>query len=352
MNHALPDSLPTCRRCRGVTLIELMVALALGLIVSGAALALFTTNRQTYTATANLGRIEESGRTAFELMSRDVREGAGNACENGLDVANVVNGPASAWYTDWTGGIKGYGGSTDFSAPAGASAIGTARFNRVSGTDAIELKSSVSGGITIVTMPGHSSADIKVNTAATDFHVGDIAMACNFDHVAIFQINQVNGGGVNIVHNTGNNVAPGNCSHGLGFPTVCSPTGNAYDFGDHQPAVLAKLRATRWYVGYNGRIYNGQPGKSLYQSTVGNIGGTLTPVNNEIAEGVRDMQLTYLVEGASSYVDATAVAAADWSKVVAVNINLVMEGQDKVSTSQTVLQRGLQHIVTLRNRTQ
>ena len=63
---------------RGVTLIELMVALVLGLIVSGAALTLFVTNRQTYTASASLSRIQESERTAFELMSRDVREMAGD----------------------------------------------------------------------------------------------------------------------------------------------------------------------------------------------------------------------------------------------------------------------------------
>ena len=103
---------------------------------------------------------------------------------------------------------------------------------------------------------------------------------------------------------------------------------------------------------YNGRTYNGQPSRSLYFSTVKNTGGNLSVVNNEITQGVRDMQLGYLVPGAADYVDASAVAAADWGKVVAVNINMVMEGEDKISTNQAVLQRGLQHIVTLRNRAQ
>ncbi len=335
---------------RGVTLIELMVALVLGLIVSGAALTLFTTNRKTYTASESLGRIQESQRTAFELMSRDVREGAGNACEKGLDIANVVNNPTTNWYTDFTGGIKGYGGATNF--VSGGPVFGTTKFSRVNGTDAIELKSSVSSGLAIVTMPGHTSSDIKVNDPSNDLQDGDIAMACNFDHAAIFQITNVNTG-VNVVHNNGTGT-PGNCSKGLGYPTDCSgANGNAYDFGDHQPAVLAKLRATRWYIGYNGRTYNGQPSRSLYYSTVKNTAGTLTVVNNEITQGVRDMQLTYLVQGASTYVDASAITtAADWGKVVAVNISMAMEGEDKVSTNQAVLQRDLQHIVTLRNRAQ
>ncbi|WP_159016480.1 PilW family protein [Cognatiluteimonas profundi] len=331
---------------RGVTLIELMVALVLGLIVTGAALTLFVTNRKTYTASESLGRIQESQRTAFELMSRDVREGAGNACEKGLSVANVVNSPSGNWYTDFAGGIKGYDGGTDFS---GGPLFGTTKFLRVAGTDAIELKSSVSSGLAVVTMPGHTSSDIKVNDPNNDLHDGDIAMVCNFDHAAIFQITNVNLG-VNVVHNNGTGT-PGNCSKGLGFPTDCTDTnGNAYDFGDHQPAVLAKLRATRWYIGYNGRTYNGQPSRSLYLSNVKNTGGTLSVVNNEITQGVRDMQLTYLVQGASSYVGASAIATADWAKVVAVSIDMVMEGEDKVGTDQAVLQRGLQHIVTLRNR--
>ena len=47
---------------RGVTLVELMVAMVLGLVVSGAALALFMTNKQVYTASENLDRIQEASR--------------------------------------------------------------------------------------------------------------------------------------------------------------------------------------------------------------------------------------------------------------------------------------------------
>lgn len=333
-------------RVRGVTLIELMVAVVLGLIVSGAALALFVTNKQTFSASESLGRIQEGERTAFELMARDVREGAGNACEKGISVANVLNTPTANWYTDFSGGIRGYDGGTAFT--DAASAFGTGVGQRVSGTDAIELKSSVSSGVNVVVQPGHTSADIKVNTIASDFKAGDIAMACNFDHGAIFQISQVNGGGVNLVHNTANSTIPGNCTNGLAFPAKCSPPATDYDFGDNQPSILAKLRATRWYIGYNGHTYNGQASKSLYQSTVENIAGVLTPVNNEITEGVSDMQMKYLVEDATSYVDAAA--GTPWDKVLAVNLDLTLQGGDRVSTSNGVLQRHLQHVVTLRNR--
>ena len=142
---------------RGVTLIELMVALVLGLIVSGAALALFVTNKQTFTASESLGRIQEGERTAFELMARDVREGAGNACGNDVTQVNVINNPTAQWYTNWSGGIIGYdGGTTSPGTPFGTPATPE---SRVPGTDAIELHSSVDSGINVVrdSPPGNLS---------------------------------------------------------------------------------------------------------------------------------------------------------------------------------------------------
>jgi type IV pilus assembly protein PilW len=327
---------------RGVTLIELMVAVVLGLIVSGAALTLFLTNKQTYNTSESLGRIQESERTAFELMARDVREAAGNACEKGLAVANIIKPANAKWYTDFGSGIQGYDGAMAF----GDAAFGTGTGNRVAGTDAIELKSSVSDGVVITQAPsGGAPANLWINTQG-NLVPGDIVMACNFDHGVVFQIDDINGaGGLHVIHNTASSKIPGNSSNGLG-----NPAGTNYDYGlvANQPAAMAKLRATRWYVGYNGRTYNGQASKSLYQTTLKNTGGNVGVVNNEITEGVGDMQMKYLVAGAKDYVDAAA--GTDWTKVVAVRIDVTLEGNDKVGTDLAVLQRHLQHVVTLRNR--
>ncbi len=342
-------------RARGVTLIELMVALVLGLIVSGAALALFSTNKQTYVASESLARIQEAERTAFELMSRDVREGGGNPCEKGLDVGNTINPVAGSipWYADFGGGVRGYTGAMAFSDVP----FGTNPRERVSGTDAIELKSSVSGGVDIQRVPGGPSADIKLSIpAASTFSKGDVVMACNYDHAAVFQIDQLNGaGGINLVHQKGGaGVSPGNCSKGLGFPTICTAVGNSYDYGAYPPSQLAKLRATRWYIGYNGRTTElGQPSRSLYQTNTFNNAGTPKVRNDEITQGVRDMKLYYLLTGATSYVDAdpASIAPAVWltDKVVAVKIDLTLEGNERIAGGPA-LQRHLEHTVAIRNR--
>ena len=124
------------RTIRGVTLVELMVSLVVGLIVVGAATTVFLANSRTYTATENLGRVQENMRVAFELMARDVREAAGNPCEKNLPVYNVLLNAGAVWYTDATG-IRGFGGAQPFADLA----FGTAAGQRIAGTDAIELKS-------------------------------------------------------------------------------------------------------------------------------------------------------------------------------------------------------------------
>ena len=59
------------RFARGVSLIELMVALVLGLLVVGGAIGMFISNKQAYSATESVGRVQENSRLAFELMARD-----------------------------------------------------------------------------------------------------------------------------------------------------------------------------------------------------------------------------------------------------------------------------------------
>lgn len=342
---------PRASRARGMSLIELMIALVLGLLIAGVAGTVFLSNRRTYSTTESLGRIQENTRTAFELMARDVREAAGNACEQDIPVVNVLKNSTDNWWTDFTGGVTGYDNST----VSQGTQIGTAPGQRVAGTDAIDLKSAVSNGVTVAE---HQpvSAQFKVNTVDHGLNDGDIAMVCDFDHAAIFQVSNAQPGtNETVVHNEGNTVSPGNNTTCLSVSGACSSGAiKTYGFGcrngespcdaaNRWPSTIVKLRMTRWFVGNNPA-----GGTSLYQASVQNTGGVPQVVSNEIVEGVSDMQLQYLVNGASSYVDASP--GLDWTKVVSVRINLSMEGDDRVGTDGETLKRNLSHTVAIRNR--
>lgn len=57
----------------GLTLIELMIAMLLGLIVVGGATSIFLTVTQTYRQTGEVNRLHESVRFVTDVLTRDVR---------------------------------------------------------------------------------------------------------------------------------------------------------------------------------------------------------------------------------------------------------------------------------------
>lgn len=324
------------RHAQGLSLIELMIAMVLGLLVVGAAIGVFASNRQAYRSTEAVGRVQEAARVAFELMARDIREAAGNPCDKGLPVANVLNNAGATWWSNWNQGVRGY---DDLQASLGAP-FGSGNGGRIQGTDAIELKSGASTGATVVShVP--NSAMFHVNTVNHGLNDGDIAMACDNRQAAIFQItNAQPGTNTTIVHNPGVGVAtPGNCSKGLGVPVNCTgnPLGTPYTYGPN--STLVKLRAVIWYIGNNGN----QGGRSLYQVRLTASGAT--PVE-EITDGVVNMQITYLVNGA--YVAAAGVA--DWTAVTAARLTVTLQSLDAVGTNGAPIQRQLIHTVAVRNR--
>ncbi len=59
---------------RGFTLVELMVAMTIGLFISAGVISLFVETKQSYRANDGMARVQENGRFAIEYLSRDVRQ--------------------------------------------------------------------------------------------------------------------------------------------------------------------------------------------------------------------------------------------------------------------------------------
>jgi type IV pilus assembly protein PilW len=68
----------------GMTLMELMISITLGLIVSAAMIALFANTKQSYRMNENVARLQENARFAMGFLSRDVRMADYRACVNYL----------------------------------------------------------------------------------------------------------------------------------------------------------------------------------------------------------------------------------------------------------------------------
>ena len=321
---------PGARAARGFSLIELMIALILGLLVTVAAIGMFLSNSRTYDTTESLSRVQENARMAFELMARDIREAGGNPCSRNLLVANVLG--AGGGGTDWWNRVGS--GVTGFANGALAGSL--------AGTDSIEIVSGSSSGATVVNYtPGTATFDVVPLTHG--FLANDILMVCDFRQATIFQMTSpatnpvING---QIAHAAGVGT-PGNCTTDLGFaqPINCSSAAN-YIYLDN--SMIVRLQAARWYVANNGR-----GGNSLFRQALRN---NALAAREEVVEGVEDMEITYLLPGGTNYEPATAIPAARWREVGSVRIDITLAGRENVGTDGSRIIRRLQHTVTLRNR--
>ncbi|WP_150050690.1 PilW family protein [Methylomonas rhizoryzae] len=332
----------------GFSLIELMIAMMLGLFLIGGVVSVFLSNRAVYRQNENLSRMQESARYAFEVIARDLREAGGIPCGSNLPTANVLLGAGTTWWANWGEGLHGYEGTEVLPAKA----IGTSTASRVSGTDAVAILSGTAFNGTTVTDHNPTAAEFKVNTTEHEIVDGDVILVCDFKQAAIFQTTNANSSNVTIVHNTGGSQSPGNCSKGLGvkpdLSTDCSSTnGTSYSFEDG--GILTKLSSNAWYIGYNSR-----GGKSLYKVKMFNSGGNAITQADEVAEGITDMQLQYLAKDASGnlasdYVDATSIT--DWKLVVAIRLVFTLQSLENVATGAAQpLTRTWNATITVRNR--
>ena len=69
------NGLRAVRRMRGYSMLELMIAVSIGLLVSLAAVQLFVTNQVNFQLQRGLGDVSENGRFALDFMGRQLRQG-------------------------------------------------------------------------------------------------------------------------------------------------------------------------------------------------------------------------------------------------------------------------------------
>ena len=323
MMRRRPTSRPSLHE-RGHTLVELMIALVLGLVLVGAVFVVFLGSRLSFSTSDNLSRMQDSARIAFALMSREIREASGTGCGNGgradngiarrnRSVLNAAQSATPAWWSQLGTGIQGF----DANQVTPAAAIGTALAQRRSNTDALHLAGAYGAGFS-VELHDSTANQFKLNTNQSGLTANDVLIACDYRQSTVFNVLSVSGDRVNYVGGAG---ARKNCGTALAFDVggLCPTAGYQYD-----PLIsrLSRFGASAWYIGTgsNGRA-------SLYRVFLD--GGP-----EEIAAGVTDMQVTYLADGGTAYVEASAVT--DWASVSSVRLTLSFESTDAaVSTAST-----------------
>lgn len=144
----------------GLSIVELMVAMTIGLILMLGATGVLITNQRAFNATEGLSNIQESSRVAVDLISRDVREAGAHPCLS-MRLFDQTNGNAAAL------ALRQQLEQTRGLAFAAAGAPG----NLVAGQDALQL-------ITVNDTQIISQQAGTTLTFANDLAAGDIVIAC------------------------------------------------------------------------------------------------------------------------------------------------------------------------------
>lgn len=342
---------PVGRRVAGFTLIELMIAMILGLIVIAGVTSVFLAGQQSYRTNNALAEVEDGSRIAFELMARDIRGAGLSSCDStNSRIANALNGGSANWYADWGNPVHGYpDGSTD-PALSGITGAGAP----VAGIPSLHIINAGNLDASVSTTPSDTAANLRINQPSNNLQVGDIIVVCTLTgpepHTSIVQITgpgKVGSPitGVVVVHNTGAGT-PGNCSKGLDYPTVCSTNGSTTNLEPNSP--ISKLSAADWYIGTNPAGT-----RSLYRLTINGYADiTKTPgggTPQEMVRNVTNMAITYLQPPNTNFVPAASVT--DWSVVTAVRVTLTVGSTfQRASVNAQAISRVYSATTTIRNR--
>lgn len=383
----------TSQRQRGLSLVELMIALALGLLLLGAVLQLFQGSRATYTTAEALARVQENGRFALTLIKPDLREiGVAGFCAGEVPVRNHLRTDCPGFVNeifDASQGLFGYnfvgtGRFQAYTTPTNLNPAGIARNqwiartpnggtlnlpeplqNRVvPGTDVFILRRpEIVPGVTAAGNTPSNASSINL-TGPHGLAPNEIVLITNCaTHADLFQNIQGGGGGggtqaTALASGSASCTNPGPGNRNLNWSTSYGPG-----------MQLFRVRTNAYFIGFNAD--RGEPG--LYRANLST--STNTPVIEELVEGVESMQVLFGMsnpanlggDGQSVDLWLGAHEVSDWGLVIAVRISLLVRSPapaggerivqtfDLLTTDVTTPQDGrlrqpFSTTITLRNR--
>lgn len=368
------------RLARGVSLVEMMIAITLASFLLIGLIQVFAGSKAAYQLSEGLSRSQENGRFALEFMQRDIRMAGHFGCVNqralmeiGPRAMNLLFAPfatpgtrsvanydaipqqslhfhaapmgyeyvGSAGSTapgnslNLTGGSSISNNANDWSPTLPAELVGRV----VTGSDVLFLHFFSPDGVPVTAV---SASTIQFNPANWDLLRGDLdtpglygVSQCGSGGVAtVFQATSVNGatGTLTVAPSTIGGVANGLNASGMVTALEQYPP---------QQTTLYRAQSIAYYVGVGAG-----GGPALFRMQFDAVPGAaaVTPIVDEVVEGVDTLQVMYGVGTAAAQnvmrnlQTATQVdAATNWPLVGVVQIGLLLRSPDRASVAASTL---------------
>ena len=280
-------------RQRGVTLVELMIALAIGLLVTVAMLKVYVDASRMYRFNEGLARVQENGRFALEFIRRDARVAGFWGCYSDATLTNGVSATSDAYINVGAGHITG-------TSDDGLNSSDSITFRSATGSGAL-VTSGMSGTGDSVTV--ESVGALSTNTAVliSDCEDGDLFQVTGIAGTALAH---AAGANANVSPNLNKAYAAGARVYEAREATFCIAPGA----DPAQPALR--------------RLVNPTPGQTCASN------------GDELLEGIENMQILYGEDtdadadgangdGTANRYVAFGASGLDIDRIVSVRISLL-----------------------------
>ena len=358
---------------RGFSLVELMLALALGLVVVTGIVQLFVGNSQTYTILNGQSRLQENARFVFEFMSRAARTAGYFGCAPETDF--VVKGLRGAWNSmpefNMQAAVSGYQGNDDGTWTPALSGlprtVGGANANVHTNGNGIDISTIIEGTDVVVframaepsvrlTQVLQPDEDPVVEAPGNNapFANGDIVIVADCEQAAVFRVTGVTTAAneSTLAHATAAGGSPYENSDtvegpgGAGtVPATLSVLGRSYG----EETTVGEFVSTFFWIAPSA-VDNaqGNPVNALWQKV-----GTDAPV--ELVQGVNDLEILYGVDttlndgiaNANQYMDFDDVP--DPAQIVSLRVTTEVNSVDAVTDDGNQLTRTFSKTLLVRN---
>lgn len=315
----------------GLSLIELMIALLVGLILIAGVLSIFMSSRKSYGINTAVGQIQEHGRFALDFIRQDTRMAGYLSCGvSDINFANQLN-PTAALPYNFSNAITGF----EFNNTAPTEAYTIAAENPApvgpgNWTPSLDLSLPTSGaayaisGSDVLAMSlsqGSLSPGYVISVAPTDFVINSNPGISPSNDILVVSncVNTV------IVQASG---PPTGATGAITIPAATGGPGPGNAVASIPPSLVGAQVGTAQVVAfYVGEGADSAP--ALFQATTDPSVASGFQLQ-EIVPGVENMQVLYGVDTTGSgtpslYETADAVNAANaWNSVLSVRVALLL----------------------------
>lgn len=345
----------------GISLVETLVALVLGLAMVSVAFNLYVSNSAMFRQIEAMVRLQESASIAAALLERSIRHAGGTLCRNNLPLTPLLNDGSyeNYWAPSKPYGLEGVHAYESEDANRPDLIVGALRL----AGDSISITSDNMEDVARVTESATYSARSGTRAGTYTFTVDDaskfprgtVALACDYVRAVLFQVTASTPKTITLVSGT-TTPSPGNCGVLMRRPSSpgepiqgldgdfyrCTVDGEypyegqVYPFGPG--SMIGTHTFHHWYIGKKASTdacCSLRRRRATYSSA--GVGST----DEEIVENVTDMQITVLPGLLNTgypfsywYVNAKALFEErfidSFQRVTAVRIVLTLTSPEKV----------------------